>query len=178
MPATPQLSALVQALVPLARSDENLRRELIENSQDILSTHIGQNKDGDITHLGGIIQRRLLQSSPTSGGLEAQRFRNLLSRLLEQKDVTRKHAILLFLDSLSLSQPDTATPSSSSFLPSLAPQTSQALRITQNQPAPAQSGQDTSRPPSGKSKAEILRNFRAKAGYSLDYSINDLAPRF
>ncbi|KAH9938282.1 gamma-tubulin complex DGRIP91/SPC98 component [Fomitopsis serialis] len=152
------LESLVTSLVPRARQDANLRKELISHCQEILSSHIGQSVDSDIGHLADLVKRSLLQSTPD--GTTALRFTNLLSRLLDQQILSRKHASLQFLHALSLSPKVSSI--SPAFLPSLAPppplsRTSTAT-LTPVDPTPP------AKLPKGKSKAELLREYRNKIG--------------
>ncbi|KAI0939289.1 hypothetical protein AcW1_004371 [Taiwanofungus camphoratus] len=120
-------------------------------------SHIGQTGDADIGHLANLIKRHLLQSAPN--GVTALKFTNMLSRLLDQPVLSRKYASLQFLHSLAIS------PKSSSispiFLPSLAPPPPSRASSIANTPA------EPSPPvalPRGKSKAQILREYRNKIG--------------
>ncbi|OSX60169.1 hypothetical protein POSPLADRAFT_1047637 [Postia placenta MAD-698-R-SB12] len=154
MPST--LESLVCSLVPKARNDVVLRQELTEHCQEILR----QNVDPDIGHLADVIKRHLLQSSPN--GVTTLRFTNLLSRLLDQPVLSRKHASLSFLHSLAVSPKPPSTPSA--FLPSLAPPPPPRHSAYSNPSTPA----DPSPPAKaqkGKSKAEILREYRRKTGH-------------
>ncbi|KAF8076445.1 gamma-tubulin complex DGRIP91/SPC98 component [Lyophyllum atratum] len=112
----PALESLVYSIVPQTRDDKSLSDELVSHCQDILTSHIGHNQEPDLGYLADQVKRHLLQSSPS--GVASLKFTNLLSRLLEQPVLSRKHASVLFLQSLASSpQPQTST----SFLPSLAP---------------------------------------------------------
>ncbi|KAI0353516.1 gamma-tubulin complex DGRIP91/SPC98 component [Trametes cingulata] len=150
------LESLVYSLVPKARQDERLKRQLIAHCEDILSSHIGQTAEKDIGHLADLIKRHLLQTSPSSAS--TLRFTNLLSRLLEQPVLSRKHASLQFLYTLA-STPAQGPPAS--FLPALAPppptrQSSKATTPVDAHPP--------SRPQRGKSKADLLREYRLRLG--------------
>ncbi|KZT12581.1 gamma-tubulin complex DGRIP91/SPC98 component [Laetiporus sulphureus 93-53] len=151
------LEELVCSLVPKARHDSGLRQDLVAHCQEILSSRIGQAVDTDIGYLGDIIKRHLLQSSPD--GTSTLRFTNLLSRLLDQSILTRKHATLQFLHSLALSSKPTAL--SPAYLPSLAPPPSSR---PSSKPSTSVDSTAQARLPKGKSKAEILREYRAKIG--------------
>ncbi|KAH9951715.1 gamma-tubulin complex DGRIP91/SPC98 component [Amylocystis lapponica] len=150
------LDSLVSALVPRARSDIALKQELIDHCRDILGSHIGQTADTDIGQLADLIKRHLLQSSPN--GVSTLRFSNLLSRLLDQPVLSRKHASLQFLHALATSStPSNGTPA---FLPSLFPPPP-SRNTNAHTPVDTSS---TTRLPKGKSKAEILREYRRKTG--------------
>ncbi|EPQ59222.1 gamma-tubulin complex, DGRIP91/SPC98 component [Gloeophyllum trabeum ATCC 11539] len=155
MPATSQLESLIATLVPRARSDDALRNELLIHCSDILNSHIGRNRESDIGHLADLVKRHLLQSSPN--GAASLRFTNLLSRLLDQPLLERKHASLLFLYTLA----STGRPSSSrAFLPALVPPPPTRPRTTTPTPLTPSSAKHAS----GKSKAELVRQYRAKTG--------------
>ncbi|KAJ7129622.1 gamma-tubulin complex DGRIP91/SPC98 component [Mycena epipterygia] len=148
------LESLVTALVPASRDDDALRSELVEHCQEILNSHIGgHNHEPDLGHLSDLVKRQLLQSSPT--GAASLKFTNLLSRLLDQPVLSRKHASILFLQSLASSSSRPAA----GFLPTLAPPP--PPRISSS-PSPVEV--PVSRLPRGKSKADILREYRAKIG--------------
>ncbi|KAH9844172.1 gamma-tubulin complex DGRIP91/SPC98 component [Rhodofomes roseus] len=152
------LESLVTSLVPRARQDASLKKELTSHCQEILSSHIGQSVDNDIGHLADLVKRNLLQSTPD--GTTALRFTNLLSRLLDQQILSRKHASLQFLHALSLSPKVSSL--SPSFLPSLAapPPLSRPSTATLT-PADAT---PPVRLPRGKSKAELLKEYRNQIG--------------
>ncbi|EPT03667.1 hypothetical protein FOMPIDRAFT_1028525 [Fomitopsis schrenkii] len=152
------LESLVTSLVPQSRQDATLRKELVSHCQEILSSHIGQSTDNDIGHLADIAKRTLLQSAPD--GTTALRFTNLLSRLLDQPILSRKHASLQFLHALSLSPRMSSI--SPAFLPSLAPPPPPSRPPTTT-PTPVDSG-PPAKLPRGKSKAELLREYRNKIG--------------
>ncbi|CCL99413.1 uncharacterized protein FIBRA_01431 [Fibroporia radiculosa] len=133
------LESLVSSLVPRARHDSPYKQELLDHCQEILS------------------RISVLQSSPD--GVTTLRFTNLLSRLLDQPVLSRKHASLQFLHALSLSSKLSAT--SQPFLPSLAPPP--PTRPTSNANTPADSS-PPARLPKGKSKADVLREYRSKIG--------------
>ncbi|RDX55466.1 gamma-tubulin complex DGRIP91/SPC98 component [Lentinus brumalis] len=156
-----ELESLVYSLVPRARQDESLKRQLVAHCEEILSSHIGHSVEKDIGHLADLIKRHILQTSPT--GSSTLRFTNLLSRLLEQPVLNRKHASLQFLHSLA-STPAPA-PLATSFLPSLAPPppTRPSSRLTSKASSPVD-GRPPPRGPKGKSKAEILREYRLQMG--------------
>ncbi|KAH8105028.1 gamma-tubulin complex, DGRIP91/SPC98 component [Phellopilus nigrolimitatus] len=151
------LVQLVQNIVPESRHSQKLRDELIAQCQDVLSSRIGHNREPDIAHLTDLVKRHLSQNSQSTAS--TLRFTNLLSRLLEQPVLSRKHASVQFLHSLASSAPSTST--TPAFLPTLAPPRSlkpppQSLPVN---------GETTSaKKPVGKSKAEILRKYRAKIG--------------
>nr|GAT59461.1 predicted protein [Mycena chlorophos] len=145
------LHLLVASIVPAARDDPVLHAELTAQCQDILNSRIGGHaREPDLPHLTDLIKRQLLQSSPN--GSASLKFTNLLSRLLDQPVLSRKNASIQFLHSLA-SSPNRPPPN---FLPSLAappPATTQAPIEVPG-----------ARQPKGKSKAEILREYRAKSG--------------
>ncbi|KAJ7700140.1 Spc98 family-domain-containing protein [Mycena rosella] len=147
------LESLVTALVPTSREDDALRTELVAHCNEILNSHIGHNHEPDLGHLSDLVKRQLLQSSPT--GAASLKFTNLLSRLLDQPVLSRKHASILFLQSLASSSSRPAT----GFLPTLAPPP--PTRIASS-PSPVDA--PVSRLPRGKSKADILREYRSKTG--------------
>ncbi|KDQ17332.1 hypothetical protein BOTBODRAFT_64327 [Botryobasidium botryosum FD-172 SS1] len=159
--STSSLTTLVNALVPSARTDSRLRGDLLEDCQEILESHIGQNREADIGHLGGLIKKQLLQSSNSTTAL---RFSNLLSRLLEEPLLSRKHAVLLFLHSIAFSEPSSGIPvflpSITSAQPHAAPQSNVEPRrpltpITNGNQRPEHQSQ---------SKADMLRAYRLKIG--------------
>ncbi|CDO71343.1 hypothetical protein BN946_scf184908.g101 [Trametes cinnabarina] len=161
------LESLVFSLVPRARQDERLKRSAASSYIRVGTTpgranahtpysHIGQTAEKDIGHLADLIKRHLLQTSPS--GASTLRFTNLLSRLLDQPVLSRKHASLQFLHTLT-SSPISAP--ASSFLPALAP------------PPPAKPSSKAATPTEphfaarthkGKSKAEVLREYRLRLG--------------
>ncbi|PCH41535.1 gamma-tubulin complex DGRIP91/SPC98 component [Wolfiporia cocos MD-104 SS10] len=153
------LEPLVCSLVPRARHDHALREELVQHCQEILNSNIGQNLQVDLGHLSDLVNRHLLQSSPN--GASTLHFSNLLSRLLEQPVLSRKSASLQFLHALAVA-PKTLSPSST-YLPSLAPPPSQS-RATSNAQSPADSTLPLPKQPKGKSKAEVLREYRRRIG--------------
>ncbi|KAJ7283605.1 gamma-tubulin complex, component 3 [Mycena rebaudengoi] len=154
---SPALESLVTALVPASREDNTLKNELVAHCQEILNSHIGgNNREPDLGHLSDLVKRQLLQSSPS--GAASLKFTNLLSRLLDQPVLSRKHASILFLQSLASSSPRPT----SGFLPTLAPP-------PPARPSPSPSPVDlptAPRLPRGKSKADILREYRLKIGRS------------
>ncbi|KAG9127000.1 Microtubule-nucleating Tub4p (gamma-tubulin) complex component [Ceratobasidium sp. 392] len=123
-----------------------------------------------MAHLGSLIKRQLQHSHNTSPAT-AVRFSNLFARLQDQSILSRKHASLLFLHSLSSSNPNSSSTSVPQFLPSLAPPRPSS-RTTNGVRAPSDSISPTANlPPQNenalakpRSKAEILREYRAKAG--------------
>ncbi|KAI0068681.1 gamma-tubulin complex DGRIP91/SPC98 component [Artomyces pyxidatus] len=156
--STSSLESLIYSLVPQARLDQVLKKELITHCKDVLSSHIGQTRQKDIGHLSDLVKRQLAQTRPD--GISSLQFTNLLSRLLEQPVLSRKYDSLLFLHSLASS---TRNPSPApSFLPSLAPPPPLTARTPINS-SPAD-GLPPTRLPRGKSKAEILRDFRNRSG--------------
>ncbi|KAG8721853.1 Microtubule-nucleating Tub4p (gamma-tubulin) complex component [Ceratobasidium sp. 394] len=160
------LASLVQHLVPQSRGDEQLRSELVEECQEILKSHIGQSRETDMAHLGSLIKRQL-QHSHHNSPATAVRFSNLFARLQDQSILSRKHASLLFLHSLSSSNPTSPTTSAPQFLPSLAPPRATNGGRAQNDGTsptanlPPQNNTLSAKP---RSKSEILREYRTKAG--------------
>jgi len=159
--STSSLTTLINALVPSARTDSRLRGDLVEDCQEILESHIGQNRETDIGHLGGLIKKQLLQSSNSTTAL---RFSNLLSRLLEEPLLSRKHAVLLFLHSIAFSEPSSGIPV---FLPSITHSQLQVVSQPVSEPRrpldPLGNGNQRSESQS-QSKADILRAYRLKIG--------------
>ncbi|KIJ70589.1 hypothetical protein HYDPIDRAFT_105325 [Hydnomerulius pinastri MD-312] len=152
------LDALIASLVPQSRHNSRLKEELVAHCKEILTSHIGQSHDNDIGHLASLIKRQLLQHpSPSSASL---RFTNLLSRLLDQPVLSRKHESLQFLHSLASSPHQNAT--ASPFLSTLQPPSTRPASAT---PSPIDPPAHP-RQPKGKSKAEILREYRTRAGRS------------
>ncbi|KAF5344118.1 hypothetical protein D9758_008907 [Tetrapyrgos nigripes] len=139
---TPALAALVHSLVPASRNDERLHDELVAHCQEILN--------------------RLLHSSPS--GSTSLKFTNLLSRLLDQPVLSRKHSAVHFLQSLAASRQHSST--APPFLPSLAPPPP-----VRSSPSPLTSPAERSPLPqsNGKSKAEKLREYRLQSGDSLSF---------
>lgn len=82
---------------------------------------------------------------------------------VSQPVLSRKHASILFLQTLASSS--RASSFTSTFLPALAPPPPPSTRTTPI-PSPADPIQST-RLPRGKSKAEILKDYRAKTGKPL-----------
>ncbi|KAI0053620.1 gamma-tubulin complex DGRIP91/SPC98 component [Auriscalpium vulgare] len=155
-PTTSSLETLVYALVPQARNNDPLKNDIMAHCKDVLSSHIGQSREKDVGHLADIVKRHLMQTR--SDGIPSLQFTNLLSRLLEQPVLSRKYDSLLFLHSLASSP---RTPSiAPSYLPSLAPPPPLAshTRLSPADAVPAP------RLPKGKSKAELLREFRVRSG--------------
>ncbi|KZP17293.1 gamma-tubulin complex, component 3, partial [Athelia psychrophila] len=152
------LNSLIAAQVPQSRADTRLHDELLAHCQEILGSHIGQNHDADIGHLADLVKRHLLLSSPT--GSSALKFTNLLSRLLDQPVLSKKHASILFLHALSSApRPSTAAPV---FLPSLAPP---PPRPASTLPVPSPLDRSSStRQTGGKSQAEKLKEYRQRNG--------------
>ncbi|KAJ3488701.1 hypothetical protein NLI96_g2652 [Meripilus lineatus] len=149
------LDTLVCSLVPQARQDANLRSDLVLHCKDILNSNIGQATETDIGHLSDSIKRHLLHSTPS--GVSTLRFSNLLARLLEQPVLARKHSSLLFLYSLATSpRPSRLAPTS---LPSLAPPP--PSHPSSASPSPISPSQ---RQPKGKSRADLLREYRRREG--------------
>ncbi|KAG8218482.1 Spc98 family-domain-containing protein [Butyriboletus roseoflavus] len=115
MAASESVDALVVALVAHARDNRRLRDDLAAHAADILSSHIGGSYEPDTAHLASLIKRHLLHHpSPSTASL---RFTNLLSRLLDQPVLARKHEALLFIYALASSPRTHSTP----FLATLQP---------------------------------------------------------
>ncbi|KAJ8464042.1 hypothetical protein ONZ51_g9857 [Trametes cubensis] len=150
------LESLVFSLVPQARQDEHLKRQLIAHCEEILSSNIGQTAEKDIGHLADLIKRHLLQTTPS--GSSTLRFTNLLSRLLDQPVLSRKHASLQFL--YTLASTPTSAPAAS-FLPALAPPPPTRPSSKATTPIDSQSPNRNQR---GKSKADLLREYRLRLG--------------
>ncbi|KAH9060881.1 gamma-tubulin complex DGRIP91/SPC98 component [Lactarius vividus] len=155
---TYSLESLIHSIIPQSRSDHVLFNDLLVHSKDVLSSHIGQSRERDIGHLADLVKRRLSQNRPD--GVSSVQFTNLLSRLLEQPVLSRKYDSVLFLHTLASS---TRTPLLvPPFLPSLAPSPPITSKHT-----PAVSPIDTIPPPrskTGRSRAELLREIRARSG--------------
>ncbi|KAL0949514.1 hypothetical protein HGRIS_009565 [Hohenbuehelia grisea] len=147
------LDLLVSNIVPQSRNDVDLRSELIDHCKDILSSHIGQNHEPDLGHLVNLVKRQLSQKSPS--GASSAKFTNLLSRLLDQSVLTRKHDSIMFLHALASSSSTNAPPS---FLPSLEPPRPKSTLPTTFSPIDA----TTPKVNHGKSKAELLKEYRVK----------------
>ncbi|KAL1944175.1 hypothetical protein VTO73DRAFT_3360 [Trametes versicolor] len=150
------LESLIYSLVPNARQDERLKRQLMAHCEEILSSHIGQAAEKDIGHLADLIKRHLLQT--TSSSSSTLRFTNLLSRLLDQPVLSRKHASLQFLYTLAAAP---APAPVTSFLPALAPPPPTRPSSKATTPIDANS---THRQQRGKSKADLLREYRLRLG--------------
>ncbi|KAK0206607.1 gamma-tubulin complex, component 3 [Desarmillaria ectypa] len=150
------LESLVLSLVPPTRSSERLKDELVLHCQDILNSYIGQNHEPDLAHLADSVKRQLLHSSPS--GSTYLKFTNLLSRLLDQPVLSRKHASILFLYSLASSLASHS--SAPSLLASLAPPPPSQPTVL---PTTVDSSVDT-RYAKGRTKADILRAYRTKTG--------------
>lgn len=150
---TPVLESLVCSIVASARDNKPLRDELVAHCQDILTSNIGQNQESDLGHLADLIKRHLLQSSPSF----SLKFTNLLSRLLNQPVLSRKHASVQFLHSLASSSHQSSA--ITTFLPSLVHPPPR--RTTSPSPLDPTNDQRFS---IGKSKAAALREYRVKIG--------------
>ncbi|KAG9317306.1 gamma-tubulin complex, component 3 [Chiua virens] len=168
------LDGLIVAIVPAARDNKRIRDDLAGHAADILASHIGHSYETDTAHLAGLIKRHLLPQPSLS-----LRFTNLLSRLLDQVRLfvlslsllspvhlqpvlSRKHEALLFLYTLA-SAPRTHPTHA---LPTLLP--------TSTKPAPSVPS-PIDRPSKQKSKALILREYRARTGtLSLSCSVPSL----
>ncbi|KAI0307117.1 gamma-tubulin complex DGRIP91/SPC98 component [Multifurca ochricompacta] len=141
------LESLIHSIIPQSRNDHVVFNDIIAHCKDVLSSHKGQNRERDIGHLVDLVKRRLAQNRPD--GTSSVQFTNLLSRLLEQ--VHFPSGILYW---------NTLVPS---FLPSLAPSPPITYKHT-----PTVSPVDAASPPQlkkGQSKAEVLREVRARSGY-------------
>ncbi|KXN89628.1 hypothetical protein AN958_05495 [Leucoagaricus sp. SymC.cos] len=154
------LESLVSLLVPVSRTNQRLRNELLSQCQDILNSHIGRGRDNDMSQLVDVIKKHLLQkSSGSSGGANALKFTNLVSRLLDEPLLAKKEESIAFLHSLaSAAAPPTLIPVS---LPSLAPPPSRDTSASPISPS-------TPRPPtqSISTKSQILRDHRKSRGYA------------
>ncbi|CAE6417652.1 gamma-tubulin complex, DGRIP91/SPC98 component [Rhizoctonia solani AG-1 IB] len=167
------LASLVQHIVPQSRGDEPLRVELVEACQEILRSHIGQSRETDIMHLGNLIKRQLQHSSHVSPAT-AVRFSNLFSRLQDQSILSRKHASLLFLHSLSSANPTSPGDSVPQLLPLLAlprpsSRTTNGTRSRADSISPTANLPPQTTFPGGtkpRTKAEILKEYRTKANRS------------
>ncbi|KAF9268025.1 gamma-tubulin complex DGRIP91/SPC98 component [Marasmius fiardii PR-910] len=149
----PALESIVYSLVPATRSDTSLRNELVAVSQDILQSRIGQRHEADIGHLSDLIKRQLLKTTDSESA--SLRFTNLLSRLLDQPVLSKKHACVQFLQSVASSrQHSTTVPP---FLPSLAPPPPSRKNALPSSASPQTLLQF------GKSKAERLREYRLQS---------------
>ncbi|KAF8559126.1 gamma-tubulin complex, component 3 [Imleria badia] len=145
------LDALIGALVPGSRDNRRLRDDLAAHAADILASHIGHAYDTDTVHLASLIKRLLLHHpSPSTASL---RFTNLLARLLDQPVLSRKHEALFFLYTLA-SAPALPTPAPP-FLATLHPPPTTPPSAVPSPPEP--------RTPKQKSKADILRDYRARS---------------
>ncbi|CAE6481924.1 unnamed protein product [Rhizoctonia solani] len=167
------LASLVQHLVPQSRGDEPLRAELVEACQEILRSHIGQSRETDIMHLGNLIKRQLQHSSHVSPAT-AVRFSNLFARLQDQSILSRKHASLLFLHSLSSTNPTSPSDSVPQLLPLLAPprpssRTTNGTKSRADSISPTANFPPQINLPGGakpRTKADILKEYRVKTGRS------------
>ncbi|CAK5275539.1 unnamed protein product [Mycena citricolor] len=148
------LESLVTSLVSASRNDEALKAELVSHCHGILSSNIGaHNYEPDLGHLSELIKRHLLQSNPS--GASALKFTNLLARFVDQPILSRKHASILFLQSLASS----SSRPINGLLPTLAPPPPNRSNLPPN---PVET--PVSRLPRGRSKADILREYRSKLG--------------
>ncbi|KIY71475.1 gamma-tubulin complex DGRIP91/SPC98 component [Cylindrobasidium torrendii FP15055 ss-10] len=160
MASTPSsLEHLILNIVPSARDDLYLRDELVLHCKEILNSHIGENHDPDLGHLADLVKRQLLHSSP-SGSAANLKFTNLLSRLLDQSVLSRKHAAVHFLYALASSQ----TPKPPSIMPTLLPSTMVPPPSQRRPPISSPTDTPLDTLPRGPSKAEILSEYRKKAG--------------
>ncbi|KAL5527235.1 hypothetical protein ACEPAG_6026 [Sanghuangporus baumii] len=154
---TSLLLQLVQSVAPESGQNRQLRDELLARCQAVLSSRANQNRETDISHLIELVKRHLTQHSQTT--TSSLRFTHLLSRLLDLPLLERKDVVIQFLYSLATSQQ--SRPTSVTSLPSLAPP--RTIRVASN-PSPIPDGNVSSRKQSGRSKADILRRYRAKIG--------------
>ncbi|KAF9247030.1 gamma-tubulin complex, component 3 [Melanogaster broomeanus] len=153
------LDALIASLVPQSRINPCLYDELVAHCKEILSSHIGQSHDNDTGHLASLIKRQLLHHpSPSSASL---RFTNLLSRLLDQPVLSRKHEFLLFLHSLASESSPRSSATATPFLATLRPPSTRPASTTLPSPADPPVRQQQ---PKGMSKAELLREYRIRTG--------------
>ncbi|KIY49250.1 gamma-tubulin complex, DGRIP91/SPC98 component [Fistulina hepatica ATCC 64428] len=157
MSSTTAITSLVNSIVSTSRTDQVLEKELVAHCQDVLSRY---NYEPDLGHLADLIKRQLLTSTPS--GATSLSFTNLLSRLLDQSALSRKHACVQFIHALSSSKPTSST-STPPFLPSLVPPPPVHPR-----PNATPTESTSSRPiPKGKTKAEILKEYRHSMGKPL-----------
>ncbi|KAF8138303.1 gamma-tubulin complex, component 3 [Boletus edulis] len=138
------LDALVGALVPASRDNRRLRDDLAAHATDILTSPVSSRH----TPLTPAV---LHHPSPSTASL---RFTNLLARLQDQPVLARKHEALLFLYTLATSSRAHPTP----FLATLHPP---ATRPSSTAPSPVDP-----RPSKHKSKADILRDYRARTAHA------------
>ncbi|KAI0036752.1 gamma-tubulin complex DGRIP91/SPC98 component [Vararia minispora EC-137] len=149
------MESLICSFIPQARRDHQLKQELALQCSDILSSHIGQTRESDIGLLADLIKRQLAQTRADAAS--SLQFTNLLSRLLEQPVLSRKHDSLLFLYTLASSS--LRTPSTvPSFLPSLAP----ASRARTTSAASPAIDSTIMVGITGKTNAQILHEYRTK----------------
>ncbi|KAF8325167.1 gamma-tubulin complex, DGRIP91/SPC98 component [Cantharellus anzutake] len=169
---TTSLATLVQSIDAVSRENPRRRMELIEDCEAILNSHISENKDADIGSIAASVKRQLLQHP--GGSNSTLRFSNLLARLLEQASnspiLTRKHSVLLFLQALSTPVSSITSPIAS-YLPSLAPPKINGRASPLPDPSPSARVSSPTlviAPPKSrpkpKTKAEILREWRAQHG--------------
>ncbi|KAI0702854.1 gamma-tubulin complex DGRIP91/SPC98 component [Cytidiella melzeri] len=156
------LESLVTALVPQARSDHVLKRDLTARCSEILSSHIAQSPETDIGYLAASIKQNLLNASPN--GVPSLKFTNLLSRLLEQPVLSRKHASLLLLRTLSTEPLSTAR--NHAALPSLSAPAASRQQHPPSQNAAPSDPYSAPNGPKRKSKADVLRDYRLKSDKS------------
>ncbi|KAL5488201.1 SPC98 [Sanghuangporus weigelae] len=156
---TSLLLQLVQSVIPESGQNRQLRDELLARCQVVLSSRANQNRETDISQLIELVKRHLTQHSQTT--TSSLRFTHLLSRLLDLPLLERKDAAVQFLYSLATSQQ--LRPASVTSLPTLAPP--RTIRVASN-PSPIPDDNVSSRKQPGRSKADILRRYRAKIGRS------------
>ncbi|KAF8165302.1 gamma-tubulin complex, DGRIP91/SPC98 component [Crassisporium funariophilum] len=149
--ASPLLDALVYTYVPISRTNQTLKNELVAHCQDILMSHIGHKTETDIAQLTDLVKRRLLQLSPS--GTSASRFSNLVIRLLDQPVLSRKQEAILFLFTLSATTARRAPTIQISTLANPRPSRTQT-----NLSSPSNQGDR------GPCKAELLREYRTQQG--------------
>ncbi|KAF8621665.1 hypothetical protein AX15_007679 [Amanita polypyramis BW_CC] len=158
------LESLVKVLVPVTRLNEDLKVVLVTRCQEIISRHApfiipkilsvltGQSHTSPIV-ASDVVQLtdRVKHQLPNNAAV--LKFSNLFSRLLEEPALSRKHASVLFLYSLVSPLPNPSQ--------SLHP-TMPSLSLRSAVSAPSSSRGAETQPPRGKSKADILKEYRQK----------------
>ncbi|KLO19761.1 gamma-tubulin complex DGRIP91/SPC98 component [Schizopora paradoxa] len=148
---------LIQNLVPESRNDAQLKEDLVEQCTLILRSHLGNKKEPDFSQSMDATRRHLRQHAQSTTTLP--RFTNLASRLKEQPAVSRKAAMLQFLNAVAAGVETSPTPA---FIPTFAPP--KIARPLSKLAGAKKDDVPPATPSSGKSKAEILRLYRAKLG--------------